>query len=97
MQDAVAARLARTPELLAHLRAGRHVLCDDRRVRTHPLNHFHADEVVKALLLLSRALCSDKETPYLLHMHGTQTLGLLLTASQTSTRRCFATRATRST
>ena len=43
------------------------------------LNHFHADEVVKALLLLSRALCSDKETPYLLlHMHGTQTLELLL-------------------
>ena len=43
------------------------------------LNHFHSDEVVKALLLLSRALCSCGEAPYLLlHMHGTQTLELLL-------------------
>ena len=33
--------------------------------RTHPAQPLHADEVVKALLLLSRALL-DKETPYLL-------------------------------
>ena len=80
MQDAVAARLARTPELLAHLTAlGATYYAMIDACEHIRLNHFHADEVVKALLLLSRALCSDKETPYLLlHMHGTQTLELLL-------------------
>ena len=43
------------------------------------LNHFHSDEVVKGLRLISSALCSCAEAPYLmLHMHGTRTLGMLL-------------------
>ena len=43
------------------------------------LNHYHSDEVVKALQLLTRSVYSKEEAPYLLvHMHGTQTLELML-------------------
>ena len=43
------------------------------------LNHRHSDEVVKGLRLIARAVCSCDEAPYLLvHMHGTQTLEILL-------------------
>ena len=43
------------------------------------LNHHHSDEVVKALQLLTRSVASKEEAPYLLvHMHGTQTLELML-------------------
>ena len=37
------------------------------------------NQVVKGLRLISSALCSCAEAPYLmLHMHGTRTLGMLL-------------------
>jgi hypothetical protein len=43
------------------------------------LNHYHSDEVVKSLKLLARSLPSKGEAPYLLvHMHGTQTLELMI-------------------
>ena len=43
------------------------------------LNHYHSDEVVKALQQLTRAVAMSFEAPYLLvHMHGTQTLELAL-------------------
>ena len=43
------------------------------------LNHYHSDEVVKALQLLTRSVASKEEAPYLLvHMRGTQTMELLL-------------------
>ena len=58
----MAARLARTPELLAHLTAlGATYYAMIDACEHIRLNHFHADEVVKALLLLSRAPASGTD------------------------------------
>ena len=82
MQDAVRrashklGTMAVLPQLEALAKLYYHMFDAYEHIR---LNHFHSDEVVKGLRLISSALCSCAEAPYLmLHMHGTRTLGMLL-------------------
>jgi hypothetical protein len=75
MQDEVAEaieRVSRGGELTARLRALSAVYDQLFDICEHiDLNHFHADEVVSGLRMVTRLLSSEEEAPYLfVHMNG---------------------------